>query len=166
MSTLVRSKLLWVAVLILLIGSMTGVIDFPSFIPHEEQHLGPKNPGLNRQFNCRFASLEIEAGSELDDPPESYTGRLTAHFGTAGAVTNERITIPEWYHFNGAYHREFCARPGSVVSAQVVLDGPPADMLECFFMIGPDIEDDVFSAPKPVRSGPHVATACTGIVPA
>lgn len=128
-------------------------------------NLGPRNPGLDERTGCRFMTIEVE-GSDSDGRPGG-TGRLNADLGTAGKITNQQIKIlnpaapddPDVW----AFRQEFCAMPGSKLSAVVTMDREWEE-LECFFRSGPMLHADD-NTTRHGRISKTIMTTCAGVVP-
>lgn len=168
--TLVRSKLLWFTLAVAVILSMTGVIDLPS--PGGRPEHGPRQIGFNKQFKCRYMTVEVESTftkAQRRSGVKTIAARMSADLGSAGHVEGPILLV---HSPGGYYKREFCAKPGSSLHAQVVAV-EMVDTLECYFMSGPsDDTDNETSAydtqvSKDYKAGNanHISTWCVGVVP-
>lgn len=164
MRTLVRrAKAL--AVLLVLLGAV-AVVFFVTNSGGETvfEGVGPDPTGMNTQFGCRYVSLEIEATYDAEhDVPESGPAVLNANLGTAGRIVNQKIVLLNFYETSQWFKQEFCAKPGSALSAHVKASFVWHE-LECYFRIGPNTETDSIVTAHGERRMTDTTT-CAGAVP-
>lgn len=136
---------------------------------HEVQ-FGPRKPGTDRKFGCRYMSLDVElttySGHEGGNNP-SFPGLLNAELGSAGKIVNQRITIPNYRLHRGYFKQEFCAKPGDPLYASVVITAKVLS-LTCYFYFNEDPDGgNATTSWKPTPKGNILmdATWCRGVVP-
>lgn len=170
MLTMARSKLFWIVLVVLVIAGATGGLDWRS----DALEHGPRNPGFNKQLNCRFMTLEVESAFSDEQlkvrKVKTIAARLDAQLGSAGPL-NEPILLVD--SDVGLYKREFCAKPGTSLRADVAAV-EKVDSMSCYFMSGPDddTDDETTAYDDPFKNRGYkmgaanqIAAWCVGVVP-
>lgn len=135
-----------------------------------EMQFGPRNPGTDKKFGCRYMSLDIEVSTysgHENGNNESFPGVLNADLGSAGKIVNQRITVPNFRLHRGYFKQEFCAKPGDALYATVALTIKVLT-LTCYFYFNEDPDGGNATTswmPLPKGNVLMSTTWCRGVVP-
>lgn len=135
-----------------------------------EQAFGPRKVGIDKDFGCRYMSLDVElttVAGQPDAEKSTFRGLLSADLGSAGKIEAQHITIPNFRLNRQYFKQEFCAKPGEPLYANVTIQGQVASLM-CYFYWDPDADagnatSSWFRARTDLL---YSHTWCRGVVPA